>query len=394
MFHTRKGLALSIAATTLAVSSLTPAAFASNTTDDVDRTVQLYARQMDDSFTGQSDTAFGSERQGDLAAENGAELYDAADTGLKVDDAEVTTSVVSRTPIPNGYTVLADITTHLRQVPEGSNTIITLGSTQADHLDTSTTYRHELTLAPAPDGSSEPYQVVSDKTLLDDDSRTGQTPHDGETTTSAYRQSTATGRRHMAYAASFKNKAGLDWLKAVQYAELWTDSKHVYKNSNMDFMNPKYPVFEDNCTNFVSQALFEGGLPAKKATIVSRTHDDVWAYMAFAQFEPTYTWGGAENNYRYMRYHSGAFDADDNIKHIGPGGLIYADWDGNGSKDHAVIVTGNITIRDKSGRPVDSRPIICQKTHNQHDAPITVLEKYAQNNYHGKTKWYGLQFRF
>lgn len=187
---------------------------------------------------------------------------------------------------------------------------------------------------------------------------------------------------------------GLDWLKAVKYAELWTDKKHSYPNPNEDFMNHKYPIYDDNCTNFISQALHEGGLPTKKATVVSRKNDDVWSYMGFAQFGATYTWGGAENNYRYMRYHSGSFTVDDNMKHIGPGGVIYADWDGDGTKDHAVIVVGNITYRDKKGRPTDSKPVVCQKTHSHHDEVITFLETYARNTYHGKTKWYGLQWNY
>ena len=61
---------------------------------------------------------------------------------------------------------------------------------------------------------------------------------------------------------NFTNGAGLNYVKAMQYAELWTDAAHK------DKMNPKYPDYGDtNCTNFVSQAMEAGGLKTTSATV-------------------------------------------------------------------------------------------------------------------------------
>lgn len=356
-----------------------------NLTDIVDQ----YGTQIQDSYQKSQNKFFRRTvltQQQQLARENGIGIYEQSDTPLVVQNASVSTHIISSQRTSQGYLITADITTSLNQVPKDGVTI-TLGNKKQDHLESIITNRHQLTLVQSNGG----YSVASDQVVFDDDDQVEPLQ---TTIPQGDLLSTSRSRAIPQSTSLASTKPAFDYLKAVEYAELWTDSNHVYKGSNQDFMNVKYPIFNDNCTNFVSQALYEGGLPAKNATVFTRSHDDVWSYMGFAQFGATYTWGGAENNYRYMRYHSGAFDAEDNVKHIGPGGLIYADWDGNGSMDHAVIVTGNIVIRDKTGKPVDAEPIICQKTRNHHDEPLTILTEYANKTYPGKTKWHGLQVRF
>lgn len=102
-----------------------------------------------------------------LAKENGIEMYESAGTGLKVENAKVDVSVVSKTPTSNGYTVVVDMSTDLRQVPEDGVTI-TIGNEKRDYLDTTVVYRHELQLEPDA-GATGGYRVVSDNTILDGD---------------------------------------------------------------------------------------------------------------------------------------------------------------------------------------------------------------------------------
>ncbi|MFT8574023.1 amidase domain-containing protein [Bifidobacterium fermentum] len=285
----------------------------------------------------------------------------------------------------NGYEATVDIETNLQMTPSKGTTITIAGKKQGS-LNSSATFRHILNLEQPAGQSGTNLAVVKDQVQLDDNAdqiNPVSVPHQ---LSYSSKKTQASTRDIADYDSWSTNHVGLNWLSTVDYAELWTDSNHVYKNPDQDFMNLKYPVFKDNCTNFVSQALHEGGLKTKNATVISRKHDDVWSYEAFAQLGPTYTWGGAENNYRYMKNYSGAFSSDNDPTHIGPGGIIYADWTGNGSKDHAAIVVGNISTKSAS------IPVICQKTHNEHEQPLTTLENYAKDKYHGATKWYGLQW--
>lgn len=321
-----------------------------------------------------------------LAEENGKDSYTRSDDGLNIQNADVSTKLVSSTKNGNGYQATVDVETSLHMTPSDGTTI-TIAGQKRDSLDSSGVFRHVLDLQYSGNESSTGLTVVNDQVQLDDDSDQLEpisNPKPASLKSGAkYSVQNAVDVNH----SWSTNGVGLDWLAAANYAELWTDSNHSYKGTDMDFMNMGFPIYPDNCTNFVSQALYTGGLKPKNATVLTRTRDDVWSYRAFAQISPTYTWGGAENNYRYMKNYSGAFTSDNNPHHIGPGGVIYADWNGDGTKDHAAFVVGNINTR------TTSIPVICQKTHNQHDQPLTILENYASKNYHGATKWYGLQWK-
>lgn len=379
------GLAVSI----MLLSPVTSeAAVTSQTNDVINAAVENYGQQIQESYAAAPSVLGRSLKRtqtSQLAQENGQALNAKLQGSLNVHQANVSTQVISSNPTNNGYEATVDIVTSLNMTPNDGTTITIAGQKQ-DSLDSSATFRHVLDLEHPAGQSGTPLTVVKDKVQLDDDG--DQTNPVSMPSQSSFNSRTQTSVRSASYNTDWwaTNHVGLDWLATVKYAELWTDSNHVYKNHEQDFMNFKYPVFKDNCTNFVSQALHEAGLKTKNATVLSRTHDDVWSYEAFAQLGPTYTWGGAENNYRYMKNYSDAFSSDNNPTQIGPGSIIYADWDGNGTKDHAAVVVGNINTK------TTSIPVICQKTHNEHDEPLTTLENYAQQSYHGATKWYGLQW--
>ncbi len=127
---------------------------------------------------------------------------------------------------------------------------------------------------------------------------------------------------------------GFDYLKMIQYAELWTNNDH--ENS----MNPDFPnyheIFEhevdlpigepgSNCTNFASQSLYAGGLPLNAGKDNNEKRDDpnAWTWNVKGISGATYTWSGADNNFYYMRDHSGIFQVESNPRRAWEGSLIY-----------------------------------------------------------------------
>jgi hypothetical protein len=106
--------------------------------------------------------------------------------------------------------------------------------------------------------------------------------------------------------------------KAVQYAETWWNSH-----------NPAYPFFsKDDCTNFISQCLHEGGIPMGKGWWCRRGR---WSY----------SWAVAHGLYLFLKKGGSTGKV---IQVDGPGQLDYGDvicydWEGDGRWNHNVIVT-------------------------------------------------------
>ncbi|MEV4643202.1 amidase domain-containing protein [Actinoplanes sp. NPDC049548] len=95
--------------------------------------------------------------------------------------------------------------------------------------------------------------------------------------------------------------------------------------------NPSYRAFkEEDCTNFVSQALRAGGWKDDYGWYWS---SDNWWYNSDHQ---TYTWAGADNWSRFAKKRTTHLD---NVWKMLPGDVLQADWDANGTKDHTMIVT-------------------------------------------------------
>ena len=110
-------------------------------------------------------------------------------------------------------------------------------------------------------------------------------------------------------------------------------------------MNPAFPIFMDfnitdpfgnitptrgnNCTNFVSQALYTGGVPVSEKTI-NKSDPQNWTWKV-GLLGPPYTWGGAQNNYEYMSSNAGIFSRESNPWKAWEGSVIYADWNNDGT---------------------------------------------------------------
>jgi hypothetical protein len=132
---------------------------------------------------------------------------------------------------------------------------------------------------------------------------------------------------------------------AASYAKKWAKS-----------VNPDFPRFSPDCTNFVSQALLAGGWKmeyslstslmdgpgAAIARCAERKDDDVWwynrpRYCAWPKVRASYSWAGAENLYNFMST-SGRGTAAGHVADLGVGDVLQYD-NGGGSINHSMVVT-------------------------------------------------------
>lgn len=332
-----------------------------------------YASQIKDGYSGISLRTLSEDKQSQLAAENSSYKDVAQDAGMKVHDAQVSTSVVSTEQVGDGYETVVDITSNVMLVPAvGTN--ITIAGEHRDHLDSSFTDRHVIILG-KDSSNPAPYSVVSDEIVDPLESDDGTEPEAINTPNLM----PSGNMRSAPYAKDmFTNKAGLNYIRMMQYAERWTAT---------DRMNPDFPIYKEeghggNCTNFLSQAVYAGGLRTTWGSSLDVKNEKVWTWNLAGIAHASHTWSGAKMNYTYMRYHSGAFTPESNPYHVGGGGLIYANF-GNcpDGFNHAMVVVGNT-----SG--AKSVPIICQKSVNRHDTLFSDSVRRAPAN----TSWAGLQW--
>ncbi len=93
-------------------------------------------------------------------------------------------------------------------------------------------------------------------------------------------------------------------VKAIRYAELWWNA-----------VNPLYPVFHDDATNFVSQSLLAGRLNTS-----------------------SHSWATAHALFHFVTKLVSAVRVP-TAKELKMGDIIFYDWDGQGKFHHAAIVT-------------------------------------------------------
>lgn len=177
-----------------------------------------------------------------------------------------------------------------------------------------------------------------------------------------------------------------DASAAVQYALNWTSGANYGDNPNQ--LNRKYPFYNNNCANFVSQSLHESGVNYAKNYVINYKDDDTWAFYGFDR--ASYTWGGAANNYQYMRNHSGLFrDETQSLYYPDGGSLLYGDWDADGSINHVAIVTSSPRIGFQDDGTMLFMPHITQKSTCRHDVPLSAYLPISYKQ-HSKINWYAL----
>lgn len=121
--------------------------------------------------------------------------------------------------------------------------------------------------------------------------------------------------------------------------------------------NVNYPLFGSDCTNFVSQALHEGGLVSFDYTGTPQW----WCTKdAFGNYNWTGYWSVAQDFYYWLQndghgtdkgnwdYNSGTLypDPHNDSSNIAIGDVISYDMDTNGSKNHSGIMVGTGTDPD------------------------------------------------
>ncbi|MET8540385.1 amidase domain-containing protein [Kitasatospora sp. NPDC004799] len=146
--------------------------------------------------------------------------------------------------------------------------------------------------------------------------------------------------------------AKYDRVKTVQWAlEHWNDTT--------------VDVFDDNCTNFASEALRQGGVHAKWDQWWGWRGDDTWGRSDDAgggwldqRLDYSKSWAGAQNMHDFMMRHGGQELSPDEVK---PGDIVYYEEDSDqdsqdkkGAIHHTAVVTavtpdGDIRYTQHSG---------------------------------------------
>jgi cell wall-associated NlpC family hydrolase len=133
--------------------------------------------------------------------------------------------------------------------------------------------------------------------------------------------------------------------RAVRYDR---EAAKAYADAWWNGTNPKFHRFAVDCTNYVSQCLFAGGLPMD----YTGRRDSGWWYMGYAGGAErwSYSWAVAHSLRQYMA--SGSRPPrgmpKEDPRELDIGDVIFYDWDGDGRWQHSAIVTG----RDRDGWPL------------------------------------------
>lgn len=129
---------------------------------------------------------------------------------------------------------------------------------------------------------------------------------------------------------SSRAKIAYNRLKAVQYAERWWNS-----------FNPTYPQFTDDCTNFISQCLYAGGIPMWGKP--NRTKG--WWIEGKSNW--SFSWTVAHAFMLMLKAASWTKEVK-NPSQLMIGDIICYDFEGDGRFNHNTIVTG----KDEYGYPL------------------------------------------
>jgi Putative amidase domain len=122
-------------------------------------------------------------------------------------------------------------------------------------------------------------------------------------------------------------------FNAVKYAETWWDGH-----------NNEYPLYANDCTNFISQCLRAGGLK-----MVGMPKAGVgWWYKNYSS--SSYSWRVAHALRKYLPGSKSGIKAEEvpTQKHLSLGDIILYDFEGDGRWNHCTIVVA----KDENGEPL------------------------------------------
>ncbi|WP_312027582.1 amidase domain-containing protein [Paenibacillus cucumis (ex Kampfer et al. 2016)] len=128
-------------------------------------------------------------------------------------------------------------------------------------------------------------------------------------------------------------------MAARDYAYSWwnkrnpTYSTYYAEKEGCNVANSSCWSKWNDCTNFVSQAIYAGGMKFRTGSHV--TADDAWK---FGPLMPTHTWGGAQNFYKHWSQRAGVASS---VAALQTGDAVNADFGADGHVDHTAIITKN-----------------------------------------------------
>lgn len=184
----------------------------------------------------------------------------------------------------------------------------------------------------------------------------------------------------LAAAVNYNRQAAADY--ALRWSRSWvlTDGEMYVA----DQYNPDYDRQDNDCTNFVSQALRAGGWPIHDGW--DNENRVNWSPDLYGPYGPSKTWSVAPWLYDYTRDEKRgeawrawppAEGEDDNmdIWNLQLGDLIFPDWDPDGhfdgKIDHAMIVTGSYTELGFT------EPVYSQHSPHRQNMPLSIGIKIA-----------------
>ena len=110
---------------------------------------------------------------------------------------------------------------------------------------------------------------------------------------------------------------------AVAYAQKWWNS-----------YNPRFPMFDVDCTNYISQCLFAGGAPMRGQPNRERgwwLSSETWSLSWSTPHSLRWYLAGSTKGLQATQVNS--------PDQLMPGDLIFYDFQGDGRYDHSTIVT-------------------------------------------------------
>jgi hypothetical protein len=149
--------------------------------------------------------------------------------------------------------------------------------------------------------------------------------------------------------ADLKGSGGYDHTKVAKWAvDHWNDTRD--------------DAFDDNCTNFASNALLGGGVPMKDDTWGTLDGDSWdrgvqsgWGWLDQHDYSHSGSWAQAQTSYEFWKRHGQEVGAQD----AQPGDIIYWEYDdGSGKIHHAAVVTsvvdGDVRYTQHSGAQLNA----------------------------------------
>lgn len=136
--------------------------------------------------------------------------------------------------------------------------------------------------------------------------------------------------------------------KAITYAKKWWNKK-----------NTAYPTrYKNDCTNFVSQVMHQGGWQPVPGWYKS---NKAWWYKGIPN--GSYTWGGAENFYRFAVHESKRAKSLKNVADLWLADILQYKTKGKSAMSHTMVVTNW----------VNKVPYLTYHTRNTLNKPFTAM---------------------